>query len=136
MRISAHNLAIETGRYAKPIATPANKRLCFHCKEIENEFHFLFNCSLYNSERENFYEELANILAIPLLPTNDFFLLLMSSLGGDLEVGRIICNFINVCFKIRSDMLCTKREMDILLRPCTTITRTGRISKRPSILDL
>ena len=37
LRISAHNLAIETGRYTKPVQTPIEKRTCFHCNEIETE---------------------------------------------------------------------------------------------------
>ena len=45
LRISAHNLAIETGRYSRPIETPIEKRLCFHCKQVETEFHFIFDMS-------------------------------------------------------------------------------------------
>ena len=49
LRISAHNLAIETGRYTKPAPTPIEKRLCFHCKEFETEFHFISKCPLYDT---------------------------------------------------------------------------------------
>ena len=52
LRISAHNLAIETGRYTKPTATPIEKRLCFHCKEVEDEYHLILKCPLYAGERE------------------------------------------------------------------------------------
>lgn len=42
-------LAIETGRYARP-QTPLHDRRCRLCDgdKIENEKHFLTNCSLYN----------------------------------------------------------------------------------------
>ena len=136
LRISAHNLAIETGRYSKPNITPLDKRLCFHCKKVETEYHFLFDCSLFNSERKLFNEELSNILSIDITPSINLFYTLMSGLYGDLEVGRIMCNFINKCFEIRSEILSYRRETDILQRSKSSITRSGRISKKPAILDL
>ena len=136
LRISAHSLAIETGRYTKPQATPIEKRICFYCKQVETEFHFIFNCALYHAERKLLYDELSNILTIKMTPSDDLFHTIMSSLHGDLEVGRIVCNFINSCFVIRSEMLCNKRETDIYQRTKSTTTRSGRVSKRPTILDL
>ena len=54
-RLSAHSLAIETGRYCKPI-TPANERFCKACKDkVEDEHHFLIDCPLYNSVRDKFF---------------------------------------------------------------------------------
>ena len=56
LRISAHNLAIETGRYSKTKNKNDNynKRLSFHCKNIESEFHLIFECNLYLDERKIF----------------------------------------------------------------------------------
>ena len=95
MRISAHNLAIETGRYTKPQATPIEKRICFYCKQVETEFHFIFNCPIYHAERKLLYDELSNILSIKITPSAELFYTIMTSLHGDLEVGRIIGNYIN-----------------------------------------
>ena len=51
-RLSSHNLTIETGRY---IATDRSKRTCFSCvDEIEDEYHFIFVCPLYNSLRKQY----------------------------------------------------------------------------------
>ena len=136
LRISAHNLAIETGRYAKPVATPVDKRLCIHCNQVENEFHLIFECSLYNTERNELYGELSQIISMDIYPSLELFNTIMSGLQGDLEVGKIICKYINNCFKIRSDILCYKKEKDILQRNKPTASRSGRISKRPIILDL
>ena len=53
IRISAHDLEIETGRYNRPIKTPRNERICKWCNlstgtsQIENENHMLFTCDLY-----------------------------------------------------------------------------------------
>ena len=48
LRISAHTLEIEQGRYKNK---PREERLCSSCKKIENEDHFILNCSLYLNER-------------------------------------------------------------------------------------
>ena len=88
LRISAHSLAIETGRYSKPIETPPSKRLCFHCKEIETEFHFILNCPLYQAERKSLYERLSSFLPIESVSSDELFHLLISGLQGDLEVGQ------------------------------------------------
>ena len=46
-------LAIETGRYTKPV-TPLNERICQFCdgNTIETEQHFLMNCNFYSDLRE------------------------------------------------------------------------------------
>lgn len=54
IRISAHSLAIETGRYSKP-KTPQNERLCKFCiNKVEDEYHFLFICPQYNQLRTKY----------------------------------------------------------------------------------
>ena len=61
LRLSAHNLLIETDRYVKPKSMPCSERICKHCNLnlIENEFHFLSQCSLYNQERKtNLYDHI------------------------------------------------------------------------------
>jgi hypothetical protein len=59
-RISAHNLLIETGRYEKErsesgqyIKLDRSRWVCQLCNSgsVEDEFHFLFKCPLYNKER-------------------------------------------------------------------------------------
>ena len=43
LRVSNHDLAVETGRYSD---TARNKRVCCLCNNgIEDEIHFLFECS-------------------------------------------------------------------------------------------
>ena len=49
-RLSNLILAVETGRYAKPII-PRNNRLCKICLVVEDEHHVLFQCPLYNNTR-------------------------------------------------------------------------------------
>jgi hypothetical protein len=54
IRISAQLLAIETGRYCKPI-TPADQRFCKYCKHlIEDEVYFLLVCPTYKDGCKKF----------------------------------------------------------------------------------
>lgn len=51
-RISAHNLAIERGRYTRPF-TPLELRTCPHCpNSIQDEIHFMISCTKHSNERD------------------------------------------------------------------------------------
>ena len=58
IRLGILLLRIETGRY---INEPVQSRTCLICNtnEVEDEIHFLFNCPMYNNERELFYQSLS-----------------------------------------------------------------------------
>ena len=49
--MSSHRLCIEAGRWNRPHPTPREQRLCTVCNQLEDEYHLLFECSLYNDER-------------------------------------------------------------------------------------
>ena len=61
LRSSSHTLEIERGRYTIPI-TPANKRICHVCIEVEDELHFLLHCRLYTKERNALITKASEIL--------------------------------------------------------------------------
>ena len=82
------------------------------------------------------HNDLSQILSIDITPRNELFEILMSGLQGDLDIGKTFCDFLNKCFKIRSDILSQNKEREILQRAKATTTRSGRVSKRPIILDL
>ena len=139
LRISAHNLAIETGRYTNNKVSSSQditKRVCFHCKNIESEYHLIFECDLYNDARSKFINRLNEFTVIPFDDKMDSFNIIMSSLNGDIDVGRHVCEFINSCFKLRIEYFNIVKERNILCRPATTLTRFGRVSKRPNRIDL
>ena len=49
---SSHTLHIESGRWNRNPTVPRDRRFCFHCpNKIEDEFHFVFECPLYNQLR-------------------------------------------------------------------------------------
>ena len=61
LRISAHDLQIERGRY---VNMPRKERICTWCKTtlgqniIEDEKHTLFDCDLYSTIRKNLIDNL------------------------------------------------------------------------------
>ena len=66
LRISAHQLYIETGRYCIPVI-PRESKFCYHCKTIvEDEKHFLLECPLYKHIRKK-YSKISYVNPISLL---------------------------------------------------------------------
>lgn len=51
LRTSSHMLEIEIGRWTKPHVTPRSERKCQLCNSLEDEFHFILECPLYNEFR-------------------------------------------------------------------------------------
>ena len=53
LRTSMHKLAIETGRYQRPVI-PSNDRVCRMCNngQVEDETHFIVQCMSYNENRK------------------------------------------------------------------------------------
>ena len=47
LRLSSHRLEVETGRWARPNAIPFSERVCNVCNKLEDEFHFVLECSIY-----------------------------------------------------------------------------------------
>ena len=68
LRISAHNLAIEKGRHNN---ISRLNRTCPICSmgSVENEDHFLLECTAYRQLREDFFRKL-NGIEINIINTN------------------------------------------------------------------
>ena len=54
LRVSSHMLNIECGRWARPNIIPVNERKCQNCNVLEDENHFVLECSLYNELRKQY----------------------------------------------------------------------------------
>jgi len=54
LRVSSHRLAIETGRWQRPASIPITERKCRTCGILEDEYHFVLECTLYKELREKF----------------------------------------------------------------------------------
>ena len=95
-RTSAHSLEIERGRYAKP-KTPVEKQICNVCdhKAVEDEFHFLIQCPLYQEERIKMFAAYdTEIGSINVLSDVEKFILIMStkSIKMLISLGSFIAN--------------------------------------------
>ena len=92
-RLSDHKLMIEEGRKRRPIINRCD-RLCPNCNKVEDEIHFLIDCSKYNNERKIMYNKieafLPNFSEIP--DSKSKFILLMTQ--GNLEVSKILATYI------------------------------------------
>ena len=92
-RISAHNLAIERGRYTRP-PTPLENRTCPNCPDkVENEFHFLLECPMYKEGRQEMVQNIEIICPnFKLLNMEEQFIFLMNAEG---KFTEIISKFIS-----------------------------------------
>ena len=62
LRVSAHRLAIETGRYTRPI-TPRSQRFCNSCTQnvLRDEMHFLsVSCPKFAMQRKALFDDLGS----------------------------------------------------------------------------
>lgn len=108
LRISAHQLQIEMGRYSRP-KTPVEHRFCKFCNtgEIEDEHHFILACPFYESERETLWKDLDSFTAFNQLSSQDKFLYIMSYNWGDTEIFKHVSRFINNCIDKRKSHITT-----------------------------
>ena len=64
LRVSAHHLQIEIGRYTIP-PTPLSSRFCKYCltepQSVDSEFHFLFECNTFKLKRQCFLGRLSSL---------------------------------------------------------------------------
>ena len=103
LRLSAHSIFIEAGRYANPRSIPRSKRIYKHCKLncIENEIHFLSQCSLYQTERNKFYDQIYHFNNnFMLSDDNDKAKWLLSQ--DDENILSALGSFIHYCFEKRN----------------------------------
>ena len=98
-RISAHQLAIERGRYKK---IKTDERFCKYCqaKEVEDEIHFLMKCQMFACERDKLFSYIEKACRnFQYLSEENKFLWLMTS--EDTLVIEKLASYIFTCFDIR-----------------------------------
>ena len=105
LRISAHSLAVETGRYTRPKTLLVN-RTCNFCNnfEIEDEFHMFLRCPFYNDECSRLFKSLSDISTTNWDPNLSTFKTLMNVGNGDYEFFKPVSTFINECFEKRKSV--------------------------------
>ena len=113
LRISAHRLAIETGRWTNP-PTPPQDRVCKYCvsnsgvsrydwKSQDNEIHFLLDCSLFSAKRACFLKKLEclipNLLSMSKMDQVKTILCPTKP-----ETTKLVNKFIGIMFQARTNI--------------------------------
>ena len=99
LRISAHKLEIENGRYSKKSITD---RLCKKCSQnkVEDETHFICDCSCYQSERYKLFDyikqETPNFAS---LSSSGKMIWLMTCENS--SILNMFAKFVNTCISLR-----------------------------------
>ena len=99
LRLSAHQLSIEKGRYFN---MPRHERLCQLCNAntIENEEHFLLHCPAYADSRSAAFKKLENhIENIQNYHNEKKLQLLLNS--NSIHILKTSSAFITNCFSVR-----------------------------------
>ena len=101
LRISSHKLLVEKGRHNH---IPLQQRICHYCNlnEIEDESHFIVDCTLYNNERKILFNCIQDYLpSFRYLDRKEKFTFLMN-LDNPRTISSI-CSYIYNCFKKREE---------------------------------
>ena len=100
IRLSNHSLMIEKGRHQ---GLQENERLCPLCdNEIENEFHFVMECSTFDVLRQQlFIEMMGTDNVFNELDDNEKFIFILSKP----EASKIAGEYLNKTLQIRSFLL-------------------------------
>ena len=108
LRVSAHNLQIETGRFSK-IKTPRDKRFCQYCKTlniftVEDEIHFVLACPLFQEERQRLLEDIYRTFPTTT-SLNDFNMYMWLMSQEDYNVTKRLAVFCKTSLDRRSNFL-------------------------------
>ena len=100
LRLSDHNLLIETGRHKK---IPKNKRFCPFCpQKVEDEIHLMVECTCYLYLRQITWQRVTdNIPKYRYLNTLQKFIFILTR--DDLL--ETVAKFIEMAFELRSFLL-------------------------------
>ena len=104
LRLSAHTLSIERGRYLK---IPRQNRVCLCCNngDIEDELHFLLKCSSYKYVRDNLIKKLNNVLLNNKFSSLSYNLLISILNSNSQTILKIVVNYLNECLLVRNSLL-------------------------------
>ena len=137
LRTSSHTLEIEVGRYNRP-KVDRELRTCKLCKSglVEDERHFLLNCSYFKEERELHAEIFTKNLPLILEDTPDCFKALFSCSNGSLAACKAVCKLAKSLSALRFEYSSSCPQ--IFRRPTTVVTQFagggGRIIRPPDRL--
>ena len=98
LRLSSHRLEIEVGRWKK---LTREERICRSCElgKVENETHFLFECSRYMQKRILMYNFITEKVGIDMRKEHEQFNNRRSLfITGELSTSNALGKYIYECF--------------------------------------
>ena len=110
LRLGVHTLRIQTGKYEnKGASIPVEERLCLVCKRncIEDEKHFLIDCTEYESLRQQLYFHISENDATFINLTDHDRTLHLLRLDND-KTSHIIAKYAHLMFQKRKQFLSQK----------------------------
>jgi hypothetical protein len=105
LRVSAHRLKIEMDRYKHP-RIPPEQRLCILCNhnEVEDEFHFMMRCSLYDDIRLTLLNSIQEMFNLNNITDNmDIFNLLMCA--NNYDSINVVVKYVTCAFEKRATLM-------------------------------
>lgn len=108
LRVSSHQLAIETGRHQRP-PVPRENRLCKFCSSshIDDEIHLITNCEFHQTERYTLYTILKDYVPnLDQLDNKNAFITIMTNSYP--EVILALGKYIYQSFLKRQQLLAQK----------------------------
>ena len=110
LRLGVHTLRIQTGKYEnKGASIPVEERLCLVCKRncIEDEKHFLIDCTEYESLRQQLYFHISENDATFINLTDHDRTLYLLRLDND-NTSQVIAKYAHLMFQNRKQILSQK----------------------------
>ena len=97
IRVSSHRLAVEAGRWHRPNSIPLDERKCNTCNVLEDEFHFILECSLYKELRKTYIKRYfwirPNIIKFTELMTSE-----------NHQIIKNLATFVHASLKVRANV--------------------------------
>ena len=100
-RVSAHSLLVEVGRYGK-FKKRADRCCPFCTNTVENESHFLLECSQYDTLRLKYFSAISDISTCSTIDEN-FILSILQCFDAELTI--LLMQFIHEAFLARREAL-------------------------------
>ena len=101
LRVSAHHLQIEVGRWSRP-PVPPSERVCRYCSDasIDSEDHFLHDCVTFVLKQNCFFTKLDTVVPGFLQLSRQHKILTMLC-PTSIQATKLVSKFIGILFKAR-----------------------------------
>ena len=131
-RCTSHRLPINNNRFKEAVNEISIECPCCDMHESGDEFHYVFVCPFFRKERELYLGR--KVIVKRLCTSHMFNLFLCSGIG---QLKKLVL-FLRIIMSYFADLYTCKSEQSNHMSPIkrNVTTRSGRLIKQPTILDL